>query len=134
METLEISSLLKEHGLKVTNPRMKILEILMNTKSHPSADDIINTLTENGEKISVATVYNVLETFVDKGIIQKFYTSNEVMRFDYCTDLHIHLHDENSNLVTDFEDDQLVSLICEYIYKEKKYADRPITNIDISFA
>jgi len=51
---------LKKAGLKVTLPRVKILEIMEKTKGHLSAEDIYKTLLESGEEIGLATVYRVL--------------------------------------------------------------------------
>ena len=58
------SSDLKKAGLKVTLPRMKILEFLENsTVRHQSAEDIYRALVNDGDEIGLATVYRVLTQF-----------------------------------------------------------------------
>jgi len=55
---------LRKAGLKVTLPRLKILQIFENsTRRHLSAEDVYKELLESGEDIGVATVYRVLTQF-----------------------------------------------------------------------
>lgn len=66
------SSDLKKAGLKVTLPRMKILEIMETSGSrHQSAEDIYKALLESGDEIGLATVYRVLTQFESAGIAKR---------------------------------------------------------------
>ena len=61
---------LRKVGLKVTLPRMKILEILENsTRPHLSAEDIYRVLLESEEEIGLATIYRVLTQFEGAGLV-----------------------------------------------------------------
>lgn len=61
---------LKKAGLKVTLPRMKILQQLASSKSrHLSAEDIYKSLLDAGEDVGLATVYRVLTQFEQAGIV-----------------------------------------------------------------
>ena len=63
---------LRQAGLKVTLPRLKILEILEDTKlRHMSAEDIYKQLLELGEDIGLATVYRVLTQFESAGLVTR---------------------------------------------------------------
>jgi Fur family ferric uptake transcriptional regulator len=63
---------LRKAGLKVTLPRLKILEILESDKQrHLSAEDIYKELLETGEDIGLATVYRVLTQFVAAGLVNR---------------------------------------------------------------
>jgi Fur family transcriptional regulator, ferric uptake regulator len=63
---------LKKAGLKVTLPRMKILDILETSeKRHLSAEDIYKILIETGEDIGLATVYRVLTQFESAGLVTR---------------------------------------------------------------
>lgn len=63
---------LKNVGLKVTIPRLKILQILEEYHAHHlSAEDVYKILLEMGEEISLATVYRVLTQFANSGLITK---------------------------------------------------------------
>ena len=66
------SSDLKKAGLKVTLPRMKILEFLeVSKKRHQSAEDIYSSLRDDGEEIGLATVYRVLTQFEAAGLVER---------------------------------------------------------------
>lgn len=61
---------LKKAGLKVTTPRLKILQILENAKEHHlSAEDVFKILLDSGEDIGLATVYRVLTQFEEAGLV-----------------------------------------------------------------
>lgn len=66
------SSDLRKAGLKVTLPRMKILEILeTNETRHMSAEDVYKLLLEAQEDIGLATVYRVLTQFEAAGLVSR---------------------------------------------------------------
>ena len=66
------SSDIKKAGLKVTLPRVKILEILeKNERRHFSAEDVYKNLLEEGEDIGLATVYRVLTQFESAGLVSR---------------------------------------------------------------
>lgn len=63
---------LRKAGLKVTLPRLKILEILeSNEQRHLSAEDIYKELLDSGEDIGLATVYRVLTQFESAGLVTR---------------------------------------------------------------
>lgn len=63
---------LKQAGLKVTLPRMKILDMLQHQQStHLTAEDIYRTLVGSGEEIGLATVYRVLTQFEAAGLVKR---------------------------------------------------------------
>ena len=63
---------LKKAGLKVTLPRLKILEVLQEPDNHHvSAEDLYKRLIDMGEEIGLATVYRVLNQFDDAGIVTR---------------------------------------------------------------
>jgi Fur family ferric uptake transcriptional regulator len=63
---------LRKAGLKITLPRLKILEILEGTRQrHMSAEDIYKDLLGSGEEIGLATVYRVLTQFETAGLVTR---------------------------------------------------------------
>lgn len=61
---------LKKAGLKVTLPRMKVLEILENSSQrHMSAEDVYRALIEKDSEVGLATVYRVLTQFEAAGLV-----------------------------------------------------------------
>ena len=66
------SSDLRKAGLKVTLPRMKILEILETSETrHMSAEDVYKVQLEGNEEIGLATVYRVLTQFEAAGLVSR---------------------------------------------------------------
>jgi len=63
---------LRRAGLKVTHPRMRILEILeTSSRKHMTAEDVFKLLLENSDEIGLATVYRVLNQFETAGIVSR---------------------------------------------------------------
>jgi len=63
---------LKDAGLKVTSPRLKVLEALESSKDrHLSAEAIYRLLLDNGEELGLATVYRVLTQFEQAGLVSR---------------------------------------------------------------
>lgn len=79
------SSEIKKAGLKVTLPRMRILEILEQSENgHMSAEEIYKTFLDAGEEIGLATVYRVLTQFEAAGLVIRhhFETGQAVFEID----------------------------------------------------
>jgi Fur family ferric uptake transcriptional regulator len=65
---------LREAGLKVTAPRMKILRLLESSpQRHMSAEDVYRALIETGEELNLATVYRVLTQFEAAGLVSRLH-------------------------------------------------------------
>jgi len=63
---------IRKAGLKVTLPRVKILEILENSESkHVSAEDVYKQLLANDDDVGLATVYRVLTQFEAAGMVER---------------------------------------------------------------
>jgi Fur family ferric uptake transcriptional regulator len=80
---------LKEAGLKITAPRLKILQLLESTSvRHVSAEDVYKLLLENGEEIGLATVYRVLTQFEDAGLVARHHFEGGHSVFELSPDQH----------------------------------------------
>lgn len=80
---------LREAGLKVTMPRISILELFENSSQrHLSADDIYMKLVESNKAIGIATVYRVLTQFEKAGILNKHNFGNDHAVFELNSDDH----------------------------------------------
>ncbi|WLF82999.1 ferric iron uptake transcriptional regulator [Moraxella sp. ZY210820] len=98
---------LRKAGLKVTLPRIKILELLETAEEHHlSAEDIYKTLLEQGEDVGLATVYRVLTQFEAAGIIQRHNFENNHSVFEIMQEgHHDHLVCQGCNKVVEFTND-----------------------------
>jgi Fur family ferric uptake transcriptional regulator len=114
---------LKRKGLKVTLPRLKILEILETAgeQHHLSAEDIYKVLIEQDEDVGLATVYRVLTQFEQAGIVRRLNFENNLSKFELDTgDNHDHLVCLSSGKVKEFVDPIIEERI-QQIAKENNY-------------
>ncbi len=88
---LELTAILKSHGLKVTPQRLSIFKMLRSTYTHPSAEAIYNSLREEHPTMSLATVYKTLDSFVQNGLITQLNLGEDSYRYDADTTPHLHL-------------------------------------------
>ncbi len=118
METKEIRNHLMEKGLKVTPQRIAILEAITRLKNHPTAEQIIEFIRKNHPNIATGTVYKVLDTFAENGLIKRVKTEKDIMRYDAIIENHHHLYCSHSDRIEDYRDDNLNELLENY-FKEK---------------
>ncbi|RRJ83336.1 ferric iron uptake transcriptional regulator [Aestuariirhabdus litorea] len=80
---------IKNAGLKVTAPRVKILQLLESApNSHMSAEDVYKALMESGEDVGLATVYRVLTQFEEKGLLVRHNFNDGRSVFEIAKDDH----------------------------------------------
>lgn len=82
---------LKSNGVRMTPQRHAVLEFLMNSKDHPTADDIYKALENRFPNMSVATVYNNLRLFKEAGLVRELTYGDASSRFDGNTAPHYHV-------------------------------------------
>ena len=88
--THKLSLSLKERGLRSTKQRLCVYDVILEKRDHPTADDIFLRVRNKLPKISFATVYNCLETFVGCGLVKKINLDRTSSR--YCPNLSPHAH------------------------------------------
>ncbi|MBM7704451.1 peroxide-responsive transcriptional repressor PerR [Metabacillus iocasae] len=93
---------LKGTGVRITPQRHAILEYLINSMTHPTADDIYKALEGKFPNMSVATVYNNLRVFREVGIVKELTYGDSSSRFDYVTTDHYHVICESCGKIVDF--------------------------------
>ncbi len=98
---------LKKAGLKVTLPRMKILELLETSgKRHLKAEDVYKMLLDAGEEIALATVYRVLTQFESAGLVTRHHFEGGHAVFEINDgEHHDHLVDIKTGKVVEFYDE-----------------------------
>jgi Fur family ferric uptake transcriptional regulator len=102
---------LKKAGLKVTLPRLKILQILESMpaeRQHMSAEDVYRALLDAGEDVGLATVYRVLTQFESAGLVERhnFEGGHAVFELDRG-DHHDHMVCVDTGTVTEFCDPEI---------------------------
>jgi Fur family transcriptional regulator, peroxide stress response regulator len=80
----------KEIGLKLTPQRLSILAFLEDNTSHPTAEDVYKHVSKRFPTMSLATVYNTLETLKARGRIREITIDADRRHFDPDTSRHHH--------------------------------------------
>lgn len=98
----EAIATLKSSGVRITPQRHAILEYLIESMSHPTADEIFKALEDNFPNMSVATVYNNLRVFKEAGLVKELTYGDASSRFDWVTTDHYHAICEECGKIVDF--------------------------------
>lgn len=98
---------IKKAGLKVTLPRLKVLEILESSaKRHHTAEDVYRELLDTGEDIGLATVYRVLTQFESAGLVSRNHFEGGQASFELDDgEHHDHMVSVKSGKVVEFYDE-----------------------------
>lgn len=103
MQKLIVS--LREKGLKITPQRLAIFNILKDDKSHPCAEDLYRKVRKDYPTISLATVYQTLDTLEHLGRIRVLRFDRRKTRYDPDLSPHHHLICTRCKKITDLEQD-----------------------------
>ena len=104
---------LRKVGLKVTIPRMRILDILEKQSSakHMTAEDIYRVLLDKGDDIGLATVYRVLTQFEAAGLVLKHnFEGGQAVYELNLGEHHDHMVDLDTGKVIEFHSDEIEAL------------------------
>src|SRR5690625_3775290 len=127
---LEENQELRKAGLKVTLPRVKILQILESSEDHHmSAEDVYKALMEAGDDVGLATVYRVLTQFENAGLVERHnfdggYSVFEIARGEH----HDHMVCVDTNEVIEFHNEKIEAL------QDRKSTRLNSSHVAISYA
>ncbi len=97
------TSLVIKAGMRMTQQRRAVLETILSSHDHPTAAMIYERTKANMPGISLATVYNCLESMAETGIINHLNFDNGPSRFCPNLEPHVHLLDDETNRVLDVQ-------------------------------
>ena len=110
----EIRERLNQCGLKATPQRVRVYEAMC-TLGHASADAVFQHLGAGQGKMTLATVYNVLESMTQAGLLTLRPSFSSKMYFDVHTDAHCHIYQQDTAAISDFRDEALQRSVEERI-------------------
>ncbi len=98
-----LSEQLKACDIRPTPQREVVLKVILEKRDHPTVDEIFARVKARMPTISLATVYNCLETLVTCGIVRQVNLERAPTR--YCPNLHqhAHFHDERTGQIHDVD-------------------------------
>ena len=132
MKLSDIEEILKSNNLKVTPQRIAVMKVLMNDRTHPNAEKLIKAVLKENPYISVGTIYNILDTLVNKGIVEKIHTEDNIMRYDPVTDEHHHIFMMEDGEIVDYFDNELTEMVKNYLAKKQELNAIQIKKIRIN--
>lgn len=124
-----IKEIIQKSGLKATPQRIAVYDA-MKKLGHASADMVVDILKDSFPTLTVATIYNVLESFVISGLVVRRCSSNNKMYFDINTYEHAHIYDRETNTYLDYNDPELIKVVMDYL-RRKNNQDIIFSNVDI---
>ena len=94
---------LTDSGLRPTPQREIVFKVILDKRDHPTVDEIFARVKTQMPTISLATVYNCLETLVQCGLVRQVNLERAPTR--YCPNLHqhAHFHDETTGEIHDID-------------------------------
>ena len=106
-KNLEFTDKLRSSGLRPTRQRLKICEVLFDRDKtfHFTINDLAKNISKQlNEKISLATVYNTVHAFKNKGYLKEISINSDKSYFDTNTTNHHHFFDEDTNELIDCDE------------------------------
>ena len=110
LKNSEFIDKLRASGLRPTKQRLKICEVLFNREEtfHFTINDLAKNLSHQlNEKISLATVYNTVHAFKNKGYLKEISINSDKSYFDTNTTNHHHFFDEDTNQLIDCDHENI---------------------------
>lgn len=94
---------LQLHGLKPTEQRIRVAELLMSVPTHMTAEQILAAVRRGGERVSKATVYNTLKVLAQRGLVRQIHLDPERSVYDSTRTPHHHFHDLETGELRDID-------------------------------
>lgn len=130
MELSEARNKLIEKGLRITPQRLAIFEAILKLYNHPTADDIAAFIKRDFPNVATGTVYKVLDSLVENGLIKKVKTEKDVMRYDAILENHHHLYCAESDRIADYYNEEINNLLTDY-FRQHEIPDFKIADIKL---
>tara|TARA_B100001750_G_scaffold242128_1_gene254990 strand:- start:845 stop:1261 length:417 start_codon:yes stop_codon:yes gene_type:complete len=98
---------LRFYGLRPTKARLRIGMMLLDKPKHLSADQVYEKLIEKGHSVSKATVYNTLNAFVERGLLNQVAIDPIKTYYDSSTNAHHHFFNMDTGQLYDIPSEEL---------------------------
>ncbi|MBB1491288.1 MULTISPECIES: Fur family transcriptional regulator [unclassified Paracoccus (in: a-proteobacteria)] len=109
--TTDFAQALRDAGLRVTQQRMVLLAILMDSADHPNADELLARARAVDDSVSLATVYRTLSALEEAGLIRKLTLESEPSRYEITPAAeHDHVVDIDTGEVIEIASDEIARL------------------------
>ena len=109
--TASIEERCKQKGVKLTDQRKLIAQIMSDSRDHPNVDELYKRVSKIDSKISIATIYRTVKLFEEAGILTKHEFKGGKARYEEFPDSHHdHLIDVQSGEIVEFVNEEIEKL------------------------
>lgn len=103
----DVSTLLERHGIRPTQQRVRVAEILLSAPVHLTAEQLLGALKQSPHRVSKATVYNTLKLFVDHGLARQIHLDPDRCVYDSSMTPHHHFQNVETGEMRDIGPQEL---------------------------
>ena len=107
-----LSTALESHGMRLTRQREQVYGLMYNNKDHPTAEELYALARSELPSISLATIYNCLETFVSCNLVRPVHLGRHSTRYEPALEEHAHFFCQDCGKVFDIKvSDELIATL-----------------------
>ncbi len=99
----ELIEYLRKNNIRPSNIRLKVLKYLLENRNHPTVEDIYHHIIHEIPTLSRTSIYNTVNLFKDRGIVNELSLNEKELRYDINTRLHGHFKCESCGNIYDFQ-------------------------------
>jgi Fur family iron response transcriptional regulator len=103
----DVSQILETHGIRPTQQRIRVAQVLLATPVHMTADQLLVALKQSTSRVSKATVYNTLKLFVDHGLARQIHLDPDRCVYDSTMAPHHHFQNVETGEMLDIQPQDL---------------------------
>ena len=103
----DVSQILETHGIRPTQQRVRVAQVLLAAPTHMTADQLLAALKQSPSRVSKATVYNTLKLFVDHGLARQIHLDPDRCVYDSTMAPHHHFQNVETGEMLDIQPEAL---------------------------
>ena len=103
----DVSHILDSHGIRPTQQRVRVAQVLLAAPTHMTADQLLAALKQSPSRVSKATVYNTLKLFVDHGLARQIHLDPDRCVYDSTMTPHHHFQNVETGEMLDIRPEDL---------------------------
>lgn len=106
-KNLHFIKMMQDAGINPTSQRLQLCRLLLGRRQHITVDGIIHYFEKKQRPVSRATIYNTLNLFIEKGLIQAVQLDANQVFYDSYTKPHHHFYNVDTGELIDIEEEDV---------------------------
>ncbi len=104
----DVTAILEQHGIRPTQQRIKVAEVLLAAPVHLTAEQLLASLRNSPGRVSKATIYNTLKLFVEHGLARQIHLDPDRCVYDSTMTPHHHFQNVDTGEMIDIRPEDLM--------------------------